>query len=86
MFILILLLFVILLLSYLLLPSIIRAFAQARADQILHNKRSCTEKDITKCIRILTWLNKWFTINIKPDELRISLLCAMLLKIHFPHG
>jgi len=81
-----LLLAVILLLSYLLLLPIIRAYSRTRADNIIKGKRSATEKQITKCIRVLTWSNKWFTNNEEQDSQRIERLLDMLEEMQHPHG
>jgi len=68
------------------LPWIFRTYARTRAEQIIQGKRPATEKQISKCISCLTWSNNWFTVNERPDRIRINRLVEMLDEMQHPHG
>ncbi len=68
------------------LPWVIRAYARTRAEKIIQGKRSATEKQINRCIRVLTWSNKWLTVNEEPDRIKINRLVEMLDEMLHPHG
>ncbi|MBA7583263.1 hypothetical protein ES708_25204 [subsurface metagenome] len=68
------------------LPWIIRIDARIRAKQIIRGKRPSTKKQINRCIRVLTWSNKWFTVYEEPDRIRINQLRYMLDEMQKPNG
>ena len=68
------------------LPWIIRTDARTRAEKIIQGKRPATEKQINRCIRVLTWSNKWLTVNEEPDRIKINRLVEMLDEMLHPHG
>jgi len=76
----------ILLLAFLSVPPIIRTYARVRAGKILYGQQPTTVKRINRCIAILTWTNKWITIDEEPDSQRITRLNAMLNETLHPHG
>jgi len=67
------------------LPWIIRTVARVRAEQIIQGKRPGTKKQINRCIRVLTWGNKWISSREEPDRKRIDRLHVKLYEIENPH-
>ncbi len=67
-------------------PFIIRANARTRADQIIYGRQMSTEKQINRCISILTWTNKQITSNTENDILRLMRLRDMLKEMQVLQG
>ena len=67
-------------------PFVIRANARNMADHIIFGRQPSTEKQINKCISILTWTNKQITTNTEKDTLRLIQLRDLLKEMQHPHG
>ncbi len=67
-------------------PFIVRKHARKKTFEILHDKLPTTEKQITRCIAILTLTNGWILDGSYQDHLKIERLRDMLKEMRHPHG
>ena len=66
-------------------PFIVRRRTRNKTVKILHGKRLATEKQITRCIAILTWTNNWILDGSNQDQLKIERLRDMLKEMQKRH-
>jgi hypothetical protein len=67
-------------------PFFIRTYARTRADHIIFGRLPGTEKQIMRCVAILTWTNSQITMDTDQDTLRIVQLRDTLDNFQHPHS
>jgi len=66
-------------------PFIVRRHARNKSVDIVHCHLPATEKQIIRCIAILTWTSNWLLDGSEQDRINIKLLRDMLEEMQKPH-